>query len=61
MNISSGFYMNSAINSFTNSEALVFQGSARATIGGGTVRLKNGFRASPGAKGIVRIEAKPCN
>lgn len=59
--VSSGYYMNSAINTFTTSGSVSFSGSAKATIGGGTVYLKSGFRANPSNDGIVRIEAKPCN
>ena len=61
ISVSSGYYMNSAINSFTTSGSVSFQGTAKATIGGGKVFLKPGFHANPGSGGIVRIEAKPCN
>jgi hypothetical protein len=59
--VSSGFYMNSAINTFTTSGSVTFSGSSRATIGGGRVVLSNGFHANPSNDGIVRIEGRPCN
>lgn len=59
--VTSGYYMNSAINTFTTSGSVSFIGSAKATLGGGTVYLKPGFHANPNNDGIVRIEPKPCN
>ena len=59
--VSTGYYMNSALNTFTTSGTVQFIGSAKATMGGTTVHLQPGFRASPDANGIVRIEVKPCN
>ncbi len=59
--VSTGFYMNSAINTFTTSGNVSFTGSSRATIGGGTVYLMPGFHAKPSDEGIVRIEGKLCN
>ncbi len=59
--VSSGYYMNSAINTFSTSGNVLFNGSAKATLGGGSVRLEDGFHAIPSAAGLVRIEAKPCN
>lgn len=59
--VSSGYYMNSAINTFTTNGNVTFNGSVKAMIGGGTVYLEPGFRASPATGGQVRIEIKPCN
>jgi hypothetical protein len=59
--VSNGYYMNSAINTFTTSGTVEFSGPTKATIGGTTVFLMNGFHANPNNDGIVRIEAKPCN
>ena len=61
ISVSTGYYMNSAINTFTTSGTVSFSGSTKATIGGGRVLLENGFHANPSGSGIVRIEAKPCN
>lgn len=61
ISVTSGYYMNSAINTFSTSGSVSFTGSTKATIGGGRVQLQNGFRASPAGAGIVRIEARPCN
>ncbi|MFM9911085.1 MAG: hypothetical protein ACKVOW_17220 [Chitinophagaceae bacterium] len=58
--ISSGFYVNSAINTFNTSGSVIFNGSAKVAIGGGTVFLNPGFRANP-STGQVTISAKPCN
>lgn len=60
INVTSGYYMNSAINNFTTSGSVSFSGSAKATIGGGRINLEPGFHANP-SSGIVRIEIKPCN
>jgi hypothetical protein len=59
--VSSGYYMNSAINTFTTSGSVSFVGSVRALIGGGTVHIQPGFHANPSTGGQVRIEVKPCN
>jgi hypothetical protein len=59
--VSSGYYMQSAINLFVTSGDVVFNGSAKALIGGANVHLEPGFRASPSAGGQVRVEIKPCN
>jgi hypothetical protein len=59
--VSSGYHMNSAVNTFTTSGSVTFSGSSTATIGGGTVILKSGFHANPSDNGIVRIEGRPCN
>ena len=61
ISVTSGYYMNSAINTFTTSGFVSFSGSTKATIGGGKVVLQDGFRATPSADGIIRIKAKPCN
>jgi len=61
ISVTSGYYMNSAINTFTTSGSVTFSGTAKATIGGGKVLLQNGFRATPSANGIVRIEPRPCD
>jgi len=61
ISVSSGYYMNSALNSFTTSGSVSFSGNTRATMGGSIVRLNPGFHANPGTDGIVRIETKPCN
>jgi len=59
--VSTGYYMNSAINTFTTSGSVSFSGSSTATIGGGKVFLMSGFHANPSNGGIVRIEGRPCN
>ncbi|MEO6718807.1 MAG: hypothetical protein ABIN67_00535 [Ferruginibacter sp.] len=59
--VSSGYYMSSAVNTFTTNGGVLFNGSAKATIGGGKVFLENGFRAQPSTNGVIRIVAKPCN
>jgi hypothetical protein len=59
--VSSGYYMNSALNTFTTSGPVLFNGTAKATIGGGKVFLKPGFHANPSANGIVKITVPPCN
>ena len=58
--VSSGFYMNSAINTFNTSGNVIFDGSVKAAIGGGTVFLNPGFHAKP-TTGQVKITSKPCN
>lgn len=59
--VSSGYYMQSAINTFITNGSVLFNGSAKATIGGGTVYLESGFHANPSSGGIVSIKIKPCN
>ena len=61
ISVSSGYYMNSAINTFTTSGSVSFNGTAKATLGGSLVNLEPGFHANPSAGGLVRIEVKPCN
>ena len=58
--VSSGFYMNSAINTFNTRGDVIFNGSVKASIGGGTVFLNPGFHAKP-SSGQVKITSKPCN
>ena len=59
--VSSGYYMQSAINTFITNGAVVFNGSSIATIGGGTVYLEPGFHANPSSGGLIDIKIKPCN
>lgn len=59
--ISSGYYMQSAINTFITNGAVVFNGTSIATLGGGTVYLEPGFHASPASGGFIDIKIKPCN
>ncbi|MEO6403954.1 MAG: hypothetical protein ABIY51_10640 [Ferruginibacter sp.] len=58
--VSSGFYMQSAINSLTTSGNVILNGTVKALVGGGIINLEPGFRASP-TSGQIRIEVKPCN
>jgi hypothetical protein len=58
---SSGYYMNSALNTFSTNGAVLFNGTAKATIGGGKVYLEPGFHANPSTNGLVRITVPPCN
>lgn len=59
--VSSGYYMQSAINTFITNGAVVFNGSSIATIGGGTVYLEPGFHANPSSGGLIDIKIKTCN
>jgi len=58
--VSLGFYMNSAINTFNTNGNVIFNGSVKAALGGGTVFLNPGFRANP-STGQVKITSRPCN
>lgn len=59
--VSSGYYMQSAIGTFITSGSVLFNGTAKATLGGGTVYLEPGFHANPAGGGIVAVKIKPCN
>ena len=59
--VSSGYYMQSAIGTFITSGSVLFNGTAKATLGGGTVYLEPGFHALPSSGGIVAVKIKPCN
>lgn len=59
--VSSGYYMNSALYTFNTSGNVVFNGTAKALLGGGKVSLEPGFRASPSAGGQVKITVQHCN
>ena len=61
LTVSSGYYMSSAINSYSTSGGVLFNGSAKATIGAEKVFLNNGFRANPASGGIIKIKGRPCN
>lgn len=58
--VSSGYFMKSAINTFSTSGAVVLQSSTRATIGGNVVLLNPGFVADPNSSGLTMIIPKPC-
>lgn len=59
--VSSGYYMKSAINTLSTSGNVIINSLAIATLGGETVMLNPGFRASPAAGGKVLVRPKPCN
>jgi hypothetical protein len=59
--VSSGYYMQSAINTFITNGSVVFNGTSNATVGGGTVYLEPGFHANPSSGGLIDIKIKPCN
>lgn len=59
--VSSGYYMQSAISTFVTSGSVVFNGTSKATLGGGTVYLEPGFHANPASGGNVTVRIKPCN
>lgn len=61
LTVSSGYYMNSAINTLSTGGTVIFNASVIATLGGNTILLEPGFRANPSGGGKVRIEIKPCN
>ena len=58
---SGGYFMASAINTYTTSGNVIINGFTIATIGGGNVVLTPGFDAAPNAYGLVEIKTKPCN
>lgn len=59
--VSSGYYMQSAIGTFITNGSVVFNGTSKATLGGGIVYLEPGFHAIPSSGGIVDVKIKPCN
>ena len=59
--VSSGYYMQSAIGTFITNGSVVFNGTVKATMGGGTVYLEPGFHANPGSGGNIAVKVKPCN
>ena len=61
MVVSSGYYMNSAINTLSTSGTVIINASAIATLGGGTITLEPGFHANPQAGGMVKMEIRTCN
>jgi Pregnancy-associated plasma protein-A len=58
--ISSGTSYQSAINAFSTSGNVLINNSAKAILGGNTVKLLPGFRAAPGS-GYTKIITSPCN
>ena len=61
VNVSSGYYMNSAINTLNTSGTVNINLSTIATLGGGLVQLEPGFHATPNSSGFVHVITKPCN
>jgi len=59
--VSSGYYMSSALYTYTTSGNVLFNGSSKAIIGGGKVSLEPGFHAIPSAGGQMKITVQPCN
>ncbi|HEX5153099.1 MAG TPA: T9SS type A sorting domain-containing protein [Parafilimonas sp.] len=58
---SSGYLMRSAVNSLTTSGSVNLTGTTVATLGGQTVFLENGFKATPSGEGLISIEPASCN
>ncbi|MEO6406784.1 MAG: hypothetical protein ABIY51_11540 [Ferruginibacter sp.] len=58
--VSSGYFMQSVINSLTTSGSVNLVGSVISTLGGGHTYLEPGFKASP-TSGTITIRPIPCN
>ncbi len=60
LTVSSGFFMQSVINSLTTNGSVNLLGSVISTLGGAHTYLKPGFKASP-TSGSITIRPIPCN
>jgi hypothetical protein len=61
VNITSGYLMDSAIDTLRTSGNVNLSGTAIATLGGGTVLIESGFHAYPSAGGKVLIRSAGCS
>jgi len=59
--VSSGFYINSAVNTLSTVGTVIFSGNAQVTLGGAVIKLEPGFRATPTNGGLTLIRVKQCN
>lgn len=60
VNVSSGYYMQSAISNLTTSNSVVLSGTANATLGGSLITLEPGFMATPSNGGLVLVRPEAC-
>ena len=60
VNVSSGYYMQSAISNLTTSNSVILSGTANATLGGSLITLEPGFMATPSSGGLVLVRPEAC-
>lgn len=60
INVSSGFYLASAVNQLTANSAVTISGTTTASLAGAAVYLGPGFTARPAAGGFVQMRVTSC-